>query len=181
MNKKKERKTETACNCFRPSLYSFNKVGTLILLYVHHRNNFGFISDMRNSFNLLLIALATFDNIYLFGGFITQISLIAGQQFTWQIVLFPYLLYPLNTIAMTGSIFLTVAIALERYCHETTRTKYRTFASSHIQYTHTSCIHIREQHACISNLTLWRSNANKVRRMHLYICNIYAHMRLLLK
>ncbi len=32
-----------------------------------------------------------------------------------HIILFPYLLYPFNQIAITASIFLTVAIALERF------------------------------------------------------------------
>jgi hypothetical protein len=32
-----------------------------------------------------------------------------------HIILFPYLLYPFNQIAITGSIFMTVAIALERF------------------------------------------------------------------
>jgi hypothetical protein len=34
---------------------------------------FLFISDMRNSFNLLLVALACFDNIYLLGGILESL------------------------------------------------------------------------------------------------------------
>ena len=72
---------------------------------------------MRNSFNLLLIALATFDNLFLMNGFIEQVPVIVGYTHRPEplVLLFPYVLYPLNAIAMTGSIFLTVAIALERY------------------------------------------------------------------
>ena len=33
----------------------------------------------------------------------------------WHIILFPHLLYPFNQVAVTGSIFMTVAIAWERY------------------------------------------------------------------
>ena len=32
-----------------------------------------------------------------------------------DIVLFPYFLYPVNQVAISGSIFMTVAIAWERY------------------------------------------------------------------
>ena len=32
-----------------------------------------------------------------------------------HIILFPYILYPFQTMAMTGSVLMTVAIALERY------------------------------------------------------------------
>ena len=35
-----------------------------------------------------------------------------------HVVLFPYLLYPVHAIGMTGSVLLTVAIALERYVAE---------------------------------------------------------------
>ena len=69
---------------------------------------------MRNSLNLLLIALACFDNVYLFGGFMEMLRKDFGLATRVHIVLFPHLLYPLHTIAMTGSILLTVAIALER-------------------------------------------------------------------
>ena len=72
------------------------------------------LSDMRNSFNLLLIALACIDNAFLlFGG-------INGVRENFKIhsevlaKLFPWVLYPLNAITMTASILMTVAIAIER-------------------------------------------------------------------
>lgn len=71
--------------------------------------------EMRNAFNLLLVTLACFDSTYLFGSilesFRKQFLLVSNVH----IILFPYLLYPFNQMAITGSIFMTVAIALERY------------------------------------------------------------------
>ena len=69
---------------------------------------------MRNSFNLLLVALACFDNIYLFGGILEAVHRVFGVASKAHVVLFPYLLYPVHAIGMTGSVLLTVAIALER-------------------------------------------------------------------
>lgn len=70
---------------------------------------------MRNSFNLLLIALAVIDNTYLFGAILESIRKRFGIATQLQLILFPYFLYPLHMMAMTGSILMTVAIALERY------------------------------------------------------------------
>ncbi len=70
---------------------------------------------MRNSFNLLLIALICFDSWFLFG------LILESFRRTFQVTsevhtfLFPYLLYPVQLIAMSASIFMTVGIALERY------------------------------------------------------------------
>ena len=68
--------------------------------------------DMRNSFNFLLIALAVYDSAYVILDILKKRSEIHTQIY---IILFPYFLYPLEMIAMTGSILLTVAIAIERY------------------------------------------------------------------
>ena len=38
-----------------------------------------------------------------------------GVESEAHVVLFPYLLYPVHAIGMTGSVLLTVAIALERW------------------------------------------------------------------
>ena len=72
------------------------------------------VSDMRNSFNLLLVALACFDNVYLFGGILEAVHRCFGVESKAHVILFPYLLYPVHAIGMTGSVLLTVAIALER-------------------------------------------------------------------
>ena len=71
--------------------------------------------DMRNSFNLLLVSLACFDSTYLIGSILESVRKSFGFTSEAHIVLFPYLLYPLNQMAISGSIFMTVAIAWERY------------------------------------------------------------------
>ena len=67
---------------------------------------------MRNSFNILLIALAIYDSGYVLLDIFQKRSELHNN---FYVMLFPYLLYPLEMIAMTGSILLTVAIAIERY------------------------------------------------------------------
>ena len=71
--------------------------------------------SMRNSFNLLLIALAIIDNTYLFGAILEAFRKRFRLYTDPHILLFPYFLYPVHMMAMTGSILMTVAIALERY------------------------------------------------------------------
>ena len=71
--------------------------------------------EMRNSFNLLLVSLACFDSTYLFGSILESFRKNFHLTSETHIVLFPYLLYPLNQMAISGSIFMTVAIAWERY------------------------------------------------------------------
>ena len=71
--------------------------------------------DMRNSFNLLLVSLACFDSTYLVGSILESVRKCFGFSSGLHVILFPYLLYPLNQIAISGSIFMTVAIAWERY------------------------------------------------------------------
>ena len=70
--------------------------------------------EMRNSFNWLLIGLACFDNIYLLGSILESFRKDFGMETHTHVILFPYLFYPMQTIAMTGSIFMTVAIPFER-------------------------------------------------------------------
>ena len=69
---------------------------------------------MRNSFNLLLIALACFDNAFLFFDGIRSQADNFNHRSEAQAKLFPWVLYPLNAITMTASILMTVAIAIER-------------------------------------------------------------------
>ncbi|XP_040567083.1 FMRFamide receptor isoform X1 [Lepeophtheirus salmonis] len=71
--------------------------------------------EMQNSFNLLLIALLTFDSWYLFGGILESFRRQFDMGTELHTLLFPYFLYPAQSIAMSASIFMTVAIAWERY------------------------------------------------------------------
>ncbi len=80
---------------------------TIILFY--------FRDDMKNSFNLLLVSLICFDSWYLFGSILENLRRNFGMGTHLHAELFPYFLYPFQSVSMSGSIFMTVAIALERY------------------------------------------------------------------
>ncbi len=77
-------------------------------------NNLICFAAMRNSFNLLLIALSIFDILYLTIALMEACRKEFGLATRAHIMIFPYLLYPLHTMALTGSIFLTVTISIER-------------------------------------------------------------------
>ena len=70
---------------------------------------------MRNSFNLLLIALICFDSWYLFGMILETFRRTFRIYTDAHTILFPYILFPAQFVAMSASIFMTVGIALERY------------------------------------------------------------------
>ncbi|QQP49032.1 Uncharacterized protein FKW44_009544 [Caligus rogercresseyi] len=70
---------------------------------------------MRNSFNLMLIALVCMDSTYLLSSIIESFRISFHMATELHIHLFPYFLYPVLSIAMTASVFMTVGIALERY------------------------------------------------------------------
>ena len=73
---------------------------------------------MRNSFNLLLVALACFDAMYLFGAIFGAIFGAMGHfglSTDTHTILYPYFLYPLQSIVFSASIFMIVSIAIERY------------------------------------------------------------------
>jgi hypothetical protein len=69
---------------------------------------------MRNSFNLLLVSLAASDTVYVLGAMLEALRSQFGVMTHAHLELYPQFLYPLHTIAMTWSIVMTVAIALER-------------------------------------------------------------------
>ncbi|XP_059098618.1 FMRFamide peptide receptor frpr-18-like [Tigriopus californicus] len=71
--------------------------------------------DMRNSFNFLLIALFFMDSCYLVGSITEAIRKSFNAATSLHLYMFPYFLYPCLSIAMTCSVFMTVAVALERY------------------------------------------------------------------
>ncbi|QQP42186.1 Uncharacterized protein FKW44_016772, partial [Caligus rogercresseyi] len=65
--------------------------------------------------NLLLVTLAIFDSTYLFGSILESFRKSFNLATDTHIILFPHMLYPVTQISIAGSIFMTVAIALERY------------------------------------------------------------------
>ena len=71
-------------------------------------------SKLSSFFNQLLAILASYDLIYLFTMVMESVRRL-GFETDIQLFLFPFFLYPLNSIALTGSIFMTVALATERY------------------------------------------------------------------
>ena len=71
---------------------------------------------MKNSFNMCLVALACIDTIFLVCSILESFRKRFGLSTNLQIILYPQLLYPLSNISLTASIYLIVAITLERYC-----------------------------------------------------------------
>ena len=75
-----------------------------------------FSAEIRNCFNILLVGLAAFDSFYLFGAILESFrKYFPALKTDLHVELFPKLLYPLHQTAIAGSIFMTVAIAFERY------------------------------------------------------------------
>ena len=74
-----------------------------------------FRDEMRNTFNLLLISMIAFDSWYLLGSILENFRRNFGLGSQLHTILFPKFLYPAMSVAMSGSIFMTVAISLERY------------------------------------------------------------------
>ena len=72
--------------------------------------------EMRNAFNLLLVVMACFDSLYLFGSILESFRKqdVFDMATDIHTVLFPHLLYPFTQFSFTASIFMTIAIALER-------------------------------------------------------------------
>ena len=66
-------------------------------------------------FNKLLISLFTFDSIYILMEIIDRIGFRFGLSTQIHILMYPYLLRPLTKVSLTSSIFMTIAIAYERY------------------------------------------------------------------
>ena len=71
--------------------------------------------DMRNSFNFLLVALISMDSCFLFFSIIESFRR-GFKILTWlHVMLFPHLIFPMQSISVTSSIYMTVGIAFERY------------------------------------------------------------------
>jgi len=75
---------------------------------------------LKDCFHRLLLCLAIFDTIFLVFGSIKYIGALHKHDGVVSTILFPYLTHPFTEIGMSGTIFLTVAITVERYlgiCH----------------------------------------------------------------
>ena len=68
--------------------------------------------SMRNSFNLLLIALAMIDNTYLFSSILESCRKRFDLQTDLHLILLPYFLYPLHSMAMTGRLRLRLVFVI---------------------------------------------------------------------
>jgi len=89
-------------------------VGNLLALIVLSR------PQLQDVFHRLLFALACFDIFFIvFGGisYTFRAFLVSTDSYTY---IFPYLVHPMSHISMAGTIFMTLAISIERYlglCH----------------------------------------------------------------
>lgn len=72
-------------------------------------------SSNRTTFNSLLISLFTFDSIYLLFETIETFRRRFKLESRLHTILLPKLIYPLTIISLSASIFMTVAVAHERY------------------------------------------------------------------
>ena len=97
---------------------------------------FFYRDEMRNTFNLLLISMIAFDSWYLLGSILENFRRNFGLGSQLHTILFPKFLYPAMSVAMSGSIFMTVAISLERYfaVHHPIGNKINTTLSSVFQF-----------------------------------------------
>ena len=88
----------------------FGLMGNMISIWV--------LSDdeLRSSpFNRLLLALAIIDCMFIMPGTIIYTAKAFSWEAAWYNQIFPVFLYPFTDIALCSSIYMTVAIAVERY------------------------------------------------------------------
>ena len=69
----------------------------------------------KNIFNQLITSLFLFDSIFLASQLINAFRWNFNLSTETHVLLFPYFLYPMTSISLTASIFMTVGIAHERY------------------------------------------------------------------
>ena len=70
--------------------------------------------ELHSFFNQLLVVLVMYDLVYLVTMMLGSLIKL-GVESDIHTMLFPYILYPLNAISMMGSIYMTMAVGLERY------------------------------------------------------------------
>ena len=76
---------------------------------------FVYFRDMRkHSFNQMLLGLAVFDLVFVLCGVPVHISPIFGLENWLYAWLYAYFLYPFTAVSLTGSIYMTMAVTIER-------------------------------------------------------------------
>ena len=69
----------------------------------------------KHSFNHLLIILSCFDLAFIICGVPVHVAPVFGIEGWLYAKLYQYLFYPLTSVSFTGSIYMTLAITIERY------------------------------------------------------------------
>ena len=87
---------------------SFGIFGNAIYIFLLTRK------ELHSFFNSLLLVLVINDILYLVTMLFDSISKLGMESF-FHTLLFPYFLFPLNSISMTSSIYMTMAVAMERH------------------------------------------------------------------
>ena len=88
----------------------WTQVGNLLSIWVLS------MPEMRSTaFNRLLLALAIIDSFFICPGILIYTSHGFAWKTDWYNRLFPVFLYPFSEMALCSSIYMTVAIAVERY------------------------------------------------------------------
>ena len=72
-------------------------------------------SQTMNTFNPLIASLCGFDSVFLLLDLIDAFRKYFNFENSILIILFPHVIYPIRNVAFTASIFMTMAIAYERY------------------------------------------------------------------
>jgi hypothetical protein len=92
------------------SVAAFGLVGNLVSIWVLS------VPEMRcNAFNRLLLALACIDCLFIGPGILIYTFKAFKLEADWYNYLFPIVFYPFSEIALCSSIYMTVAIAVERF------------------------------------------------------------------
>lgn len=89
---------------------AFGLIGNLISIWVLS------VPEMRSTaFNRLLLALALVDCLFIGPGILIYVFEAFDLEADWYNYLFPVVFYPCSEIALCSSIYMTVAIAVERF------------------------------------------------------------------
>ena len=95
--------------------FTFTYVCSVLEHPVFKTLKFLYFRDMRkHSFNQMLLGLAVFDLVFVLCGVPVHISPIFGLENWLYAWLYAYFLYPFTAVSLTGSIYMTMAVTIER-------------------------------------------------------------------